>query len=127
MVPFVAEYFHGTEIEEFFRQIIPVSMDIWIFFFLLPFALAVIAQILLCFGRGKVWTRFLPLMLAGLILCAGWSLVSLKLLLIVAFLWLTSPVQSHLLGKLALTVEDHPEREMQVDDPELTAQAKEED
>ena len=67
MSPSVAEFFQGTEIAEFFRRIIPVSMDIWIFFFLLPFALALIAQILLCFGHGRGWTRFLPLMLAGLI------------------------------------------------------------
>ncbi len=78
-------------------------------------------------AAALVDTLGILLMLAGLILCAGWSLVSLKLLLIVAFLWLTSPVQSHLLGKLALTVEDHPEREMQVDDPELTDRVKEGD
>ena len=80
MVPSVAEYFHGTEIEEFFRQIIPVSMDIWIFFFLLPFALAVIAQILLCFGRGRMWTRFLPFMLAGLICILVFASVYLEFL-----------------------------------------------
>ena len=80
MVPFVAEYFHGTEIEEFFRQIIPVSMDIWIFFFLLPFALAVIAQILLCFGRGRMWTRFLPFILAGLICILVFASVYLEFL-----------------------------------------------
>ncbi len=78
-------------------------------------------------AAALVDTLGILLMLAGLILCAGWSLVSLKLVAVVAFLWLTSPVQSHLLGKLALTVTERPEREMQVDDPELTAQAKEED
>lgn len=67
------------------------------------------------------------LMLAGLILCAGWSLVSLKLVLVIAFLWLTSPVSSHLLGKLAVTLTDRPEREMQVDDPDLTERVKEGD
>lgn len=80
MVPSVADYFHGTEIEEFFRQIIPVSMDIWIFFFLLPFILAAIAQILLCFGRGRGWTRFLPLMLAGLICVLVFASVYLEFL-----------------------------------------------
>ena len=65
MVPSLAEFFHGTGIEEFFRQIIPVSMDIWILFFLLPFVLAFLAQVLLSFRPGRRWTRFLPLMLAA--------------------------------------------------------------
>ena len=50
-----------------------------------------------------------------------------KLVLVIAFLWLTSPVSSHLLGKLAVTLTDRPEREMQVDDPDLTERVKEGD
>ena len=78
-------------------------------------------------AAALVDTLGILLMLGGLILCAGWTLVSLKLALVIAFLWLTSPVASHLLGKLAVTLTERPEREMRVDDPELTARVKEGD
>jgi multicomponent Na+:H+ antiporter subunit G len=38
--------------------------------------------------------------LAGLILLHGWSLSALKTLLILVFLWLTSPVASHLIAEM---------------------------
>ena len=40
----------------------------------------------------------LPLVTLGLIILFGWSMASLKLLLIVALYWLASPVCSHLLA-----------------------------
>ena len=40
--------------------------------------------------------------ISGLVLQAGFSLVSVKLLLILGFLWLTSPVASHALARAAL-------------------------
>lgn len=40
--------------------------------------------------------------LLGLILLCGVSVLSGKLLLIVAFLWLTSPVSTHLIAKMEL-------------------------
>ncbi|MGH2378259.1 MAG: monovalent cation/H(+) antiporter subunit G [Candidatus Limnocylindria bacterium] len=42
------------------------------------------------------------LLLSGLALLAGWSLVTVKLLLILLLLWLTSPVSSHALARAAL-------------------------
>ena len=78
-------------------------------------------------AAALVDTLGILLMLGGLILCAGWSLVSLKFVLVIAFLWRTSPVASHLLGKLAVTLTERPEREMRVDDPELTEHVKEGD
>lgn len=78
-------------------------------------------------AAALVDTLGILLMLGGLILCAGWSLVSLKLALVIAFLWLTSPVSSHLLGKLSVTLLEQPERELQVDDPALTERVKEGD
>lgn len=39
-------------------------------------------------------------MLTGLILAQGFNNVSLKMLLVILFLWLTSPVSSHLIGRL---------------------------
>jgi multicomponent Na+:H+ antiporter subunit G len=42
------------------------------------------------------------LMLSGLALLAGWSLVTVKLIMILLVLWLTSPVSSHALARAAL-------------------------
>ena len=78
-------------------------------------------------AAALVDTLGILLMAGGLICLAGFTVVSLKFLLIIAFLWLTSPVASHLLGKLAVTMTEHPEREMQVDDPDLTREVKEDD
>ena len=36
----------------------------------------------------------------GLMIFSGWNYTTLKLLLIVVFLWLASPVSSHVLGRL---------------------------
>ena len=38
--------------------------------------------------------------LLGLIVAQGLDMVSLKLLLIIVFLWISSPVSSHLIGRL---------------------------
>ena len=40
------------------------------------------------------------LVLGGLIVLSGFTALSLKLLLTIAMLWLTSPVASHLIGRL---------------------------
>ena len=40
--------------------------------------------------------------LSGLAVWSGWSLVTLKLVLIIAFLWLTNPVASHIVAKTEL-------------------------
>ena len=42
------------------------------------------------------------LILLGLMLQAGWTLITVKLLLILAFLWLTSPTACHALIRAAL-------------------------
>ena len=69
----------------------------------------------------------LLLVTLGLILCAGFSLVSLKLAVVMLFLWCTSPVSSHLLAKLELTITGRPEEQMTVDDPDLAEQTREGD
>ena len=63
--------------------------------------------------------------LAGLALAWGFTPVSLKLLAVVAFLWLTSPVASHLIGRLEVTVNDQLPQEMQVEDSRFVAIEKE--
>lgn len=48
------------------------------------------------------------LVLMGLMLQSGWTLVTVKLLLILAFLWLTSPTASHALVRAALSDPGNP-------------------
>ena len=56
-------------------------------------------------------------MVAGLVVARGFQIVSLKMVIVVLFLWLTSPVSSHLIGRLEMTVNDHLDQEMTVQDP----------
>lgn len=65
--------------------------------------------------------------LAGLALAWGFTPVTLKLLAVVAFLWLTSPVASHLIGRLEVTVNDQLPMEMQVEDSRFVLIEKEAD
>ena len=43
----------------------------------------------------------------GLILLCGFSFTSLKLAMVVAFLWMASPVSSHLISRLEVTTNEH--------------------
>lgn len=45
--------------------------------------------------------------LLGLMVLTGFNLTSLKMGLIIAFLWLASPVSSHLISRLEVTVNPH--------------------
>ena len=65
--------------------------------------------------------------LAGLGLAWGFTPVTLKLLAVVFFLWITSPVASHLIGRLEVTINDQLPLEMQVEDTEFVAEEKEAD
>ena len=62
--------------------------------------------------------------LAGLALANGFTPVSLKLLAVVVFLWLTSPVSSHLIGLLEVTVNDSLEKDVSVEDPAAVLEEK---
>lgn len=53
-------------------------------------------------AAGVTETLATALILFGLMLLAGWSIVSFKLLLILLFIMITSPVASHALTKAAL-------------------------
>lgn len=44
--------------------------------------------------------------MVGLIIICGWSFTSLKLLLIILFLWLSSPTSSHLIARLEVTTDE---------------------
>lgn len=45
--------------------------------------------------------------LTGLILLSGWNITSVKLALVVIFLWLASPVTSHLISRLEVITNEH--------------------
>ena len=47
--------------------------------------------------------------LTGLILLSGWNVTSVKMALIIVFLWLASPVSSHLISRLEVVTNEHPE------------------
>ena len=53
-------------------------------------------------AAGVTETLATALILAGLMLMAGWSLVLFKLVLIMLFIMITSPTASHALAKSAL-------------------------
>lgn len=48
--------------------------------------------------------------LVGLIILCGWNFTSLKLFLIILFLWLSSPTSSHLIARLEVTTDEEPEK-----------------
>lgn len=48
--------------------------------------------------------------LLGLIIMSGLNFTSLKLLLVIAFLWFSSPVSSHLIARLEVTTNEDKEK-----------------
>lgn len=58
----------------------------------------------------------LLMVVAGLCISCndGWTI--LKFLMAVLYLWLTSPTASHLIARLELTTNEHPEQEMEMID-----------
>ena len=59
-------------------------------------------------------TMGIMLVLLGLIVLDGLSAMSLKLALIIAFMWLANPVSSHLICKLEKETNEHIEEECEV-------------
>lgn len=52
--------------------------------------------------------------LTGLILLSGFNFTSLKMALIIVFLWLASPVSSHLIARLEVTTNEKLEEECEL-------------
>lgn len=48
--------------------------------------------------------------LVGLIIMSGLNFTSLKLLFVVIFLWVSSPVSSHLIARLEVTTDEEPQK-----------------
>jgi len=67
------------------------------------------------------------LMLLGVIVAEGFTIASLKMVLVIAILWLTSPVSSHLIGRLEITINDELDKDMLVTDRRMVEHEKEGD
>ncbi len=73
-------------------------------------------------------TLGIGLCLAGLIVMSGWNFTSLKLFLIICFLWFSSPASSHLIARLEVTTDSEPEEHYRkVDLDTLEAELQETD
>lgn len=59
-------------------------------------------------AAGVIDTLGPALILLGLMLRAGWTLTSVKLLLVLGFLWFTGVVASHALARAALSDPENP-------------------
>lgn len=64
------------------------------------------------------------LMLLGVVCATGFTLTSVKILVVVAFLWLTSPVSGHLIGRMEITINDDLDKSMAVIDRETVEHEK---
>ena len=56
------------------------------------------------------------LMLLGVICATGFDVTSLKILVVIGMLWLTSPVSGHLIGRMEITINDDLDQVMTVAD-----------
>ncbi len=53
--------------------------------------------------------------LVGLMIINGFNFISLKMLLVIIFLWCASPVSSHLIARLEITTNEKLEEKMEVE------------
>ena len=63
--------------------------------------------------------------LLGVMIAEGLTIATVKMLLVIITLWLTSPVASHLVSRLEVTINDHLDRHMHVVDKTAVAREKE--
>ena len=70
-------------------------------------------------GMGD--TMGISLCLLGTMFLFGWSFTSLKIALVAAFLWLASPVSSHLIARLEVTTNEDLEKYCKVQKEEEEA------
>ena len=72
-------------------------------------------------------TAGIVLMVLGVAVGEGFTLTSLKMLIIIGILWMTSPVSGHLIGRLEITINDELEKDMMVLDQSTVQHEKEGD
>ena len=53
--------------------------------------------------------------LIGLIIFSGFNFTSLKMFLVILFLWLASPVSTHLIGRLEVTTDEELEKDCDIE------------
>ena len=61
-------------------------------------------------------TLGLLLIMAGLMVFSGWSVLTLKLLLIILFFWIGGPVSSHMIAEIELLTNRKAEKEFEIED-----------
>ena len=69
----------------------------------------------------------IAMMLLGVMVAEGFSVITLKLLVVMVFLWLTSPVASHLIGRMEVTINDELDVSMTFEDRDAVWHEKEGD
>ena len=67
------------------------------------------------------------LMLAGVMVAEGLTIATAKMILVILFLWLTSPVSSHLIGRLEVSINDELDKDMAIPDEDAVRHEKEGD
>ena len=67
------------------------------------------------------------LMLTGVMIATGWTIATGKMILVICILWMTSPVSSHLIGRMEITINDELEKDMTVIDRQSVQKEKEGD
>ena len=72
-------------------------------------------------------TAGLLLMLLGLMIAEGLTVTTLKMAALSVFLWLTSPISSHLIARMEVTINDELEKDMDVMDKAMVQHEKEGD
>ena len=67
------------------------------------------------------------LLIAGVMIAEGLTVPTMKMLVVIIILWLSSPVCSHLIGRLEITINDNLEKDMAVSDEDMIRYEKEGD
>ena len=78
-------------------------------------------------AAALVDTLGILLMLSGLMVAEGFTVTTLKMAVVIAFLWCSSPVASHLVGRLEVTVNQQLDHDMTVEDPAMVTHTREDD
>lgn len=67
------------------------------------------------------------LMVLGVMIGQGFGVATGKMVVLILFLWLTSPVSSHLIGRMEVTINDELDHDMTVEDRDAVWHEKEGD
>ena len=72
-------------------------------------------------------TLGIVLMLLSVMVATGFEVAALKMFIVICILWMTSPVSSHLIGRMEITINDELEKDMAVMDARTVRHEKEGD